>query len=201
MSVYIYRYVYIYINTYVDVYIHLYMYIHVYMNIYIYMVPPLPYPISIPVSLLSGAPSLCCQVLSQNLHISSFIVNTATHVYYRMAGINEKPVPRIHIEASEFLTDAGKKLYGAFKNGSRILPEDFDAQVRREQAKASSGEVYLSAVALRKNFFDHDSRSLCASSARQQRDFHRNHVALGFESCLLAGRPLDSVRVFRRSSS
>ena len=65
---------------------------------------------------------------------SCIIVNTATHVYYRMAGINEKPAPRIHIEAAEFLTDAGKKLYGALKNGSRILPEDFDAQVRREQA-------------------------------------------------------------------
>ena len=45
------------------------------------------------------------------------------------------------------------------------------------------------------------SRSLCVSSARQQQDFHRNQVALGFESCLLAGRPLYSVRVFRRSSS
>ena len=65
---------------------------------------------------------------------SCIIVNTATHVYYHMAGINEKPVPRIHIEAAEFLTDAGKKLYGAFKNGSRILPEYFDAQVRREEA-------------------------------------------------------------------
>ena len=79
-------------------------------------------------------PDISKSHLQAFLKRSCIIVNTATHVYYRMAGINEKPVPRIHIEAAEFLTDAGKKLYGAFKNGSRILPEDFDAQVRREQA-------------------------------------------------------------------
>ena len=64
---------------------------------------------------------------------SVILLNTPSHVYFRTAGIDEKPIPRISVPSPEFLTDAGKKLYGAFKNGARMLPEDFQVEVRKEQ--------------------------------------------------------------------
>ena len=64
---------------------------------------------------------------------SVILLNTPSHVYFRTAGIDEKPIPRISIPNPEFLTDAGKKLYGAFKNGVRMFPEDFQVEVRKEQ--------------------------------------------------------------------
>ena len=64
---------------------------------------------------------------------SVFVVNTDTHIYYRKAGINQDRVPRIEIPNAEYMTDAGKALYGVFKDGGRLLPLDFNAQVRREQ--------------------------------------------------------------------
>ena len=41
---------------------------------------------------------------------SVILLNTPSHVYFRTAGIDEKPIPRINIPNPEFLTDAGKKL-------------------------------------------------------------------------------------------
>ncbi|CAE7362281.1 unnamed protein product [Symbiodinium sp. CCMP2592] len=64
---------------------------------------------------------------------SVFVVNTDTHIYYRKAGINQDRIPRIEIPNAEYMTDAGKALYGVFKDGGRLLPPDFNAQVRREQ--------------------------------------------------------------------
>ena len=64
---------------------------------------------------------------------SVILLNTSTHVYYRMAGINKSPVQRINLEDPEFLTQEGKTLYGAFKNGSRLMPDCFQIEVRKEQ--------------------------------------------------------------------
>ncbi|CAE7703323.1 unnamed protein product [Symbiodinium sp. CCMP2592] len=64
---------------------------------------------------------------------SVFVVNTDTHIYYRKARINQDRIPRIEIPNAEYMTDAGKALYGVFKDGGRLLPPDFNAQVRREQ--------------------------------------------------------------------
>ena len=62
-----------------------------------------------------------------------FLVNSPTHVYFRKAGINTDPVPRVNIERPEYLTEAGRTLYGTFKDGTRVFPPDHAAQVRREQ--------------------------------------------------------------------
>ena len=62
-----------------------------------------------------------------------FLVNSPTHVYFRKAGINEDPVPRMSIEHPEYLTEAGRTLYGTFKDGVRAFPPDHAAQVRCEQ--------------------------------------------------------------------
>ena len=62
-----------------------------------------------------------------------FLVNTKTHVFYRMAGINTDPVHRVSEAAAEYLTDAGKQAYGRFKAGNLELPEDFASQVQIEQ--------------------------------------------------------------------
>ena len=62
-----------------------------------------------------------------------FLVNTKTHIFYRKAGINNDPVPRVPIQQGEYLTRAGKVVYGLFKEDGNAFPDNFLDEVRREQ--------------------------------------------------------------------
>jgi hypothetical protein len=64
---------------------------------------------------------------------AAFLVNSKTHVYYRKAGVNDDPVPRKCMIKAEYLTPAGKQLYGLYKSGARELPPDHAANVKKEQ--------------------------------------------------------------------
>lgn len=62
-----------------------------------------------------------------------FLVNTKSHVYYRLSGINTNHVRRVLRGGEEFLTDEGKKVYGGFKSGNKELPENFEAELLLEK--------------------------------------------------------------------
>ena len=62
-----------------------------------------------------------------------FLVNTKSHVYYRLSGINANPVRRVSRGGEEFLTEEGKKVYGGFRAGNKELPDNFDEEVLLEQ--------------------------------------------------------------------
>ncbi|CAE7363412.1 unnamed protein product [Symbiodinium sp. KB8] len=64
---------------------------------------------------------------------TAILLNSKTHVYYRPAGINQDPVQRFAINRAEYLTDAGKELFGKYLDGEREFAADFEDEVRREQ--------------------------------------------------------------------
>ena len=64
---------------------------------------------------------------------TAFLVNSKEHLYFRPAGINTDPVQRISMPICEYLTEEGKKVYGAFKAGAKEMPEHFEEEVLKEQ--------------------------------------------------------------------
>lgn len=63
-----------------------------------------------------------------------FLVNTNSHVYYRMSGINTNHVYRLRRGGEEYLTEEGKKIYGQLKAGNKEQPPHFEDEVGAEQA-------------------------------------------------------------------
>lgn len=82
-------------------------------------------------------PSFTEQASKAHMHAvfkrACFLVNSKEHLYFRKAGINEDPVQRILMQISDYLTDHGKKIYGAFKAGCKEMPDEFEQEVAREQ--------------------------------------------------------------------
>ena len=63
-----------------------------------------------------------------------FLITAKTHVYYRKAGVNADPVPRVTIHQGEYVTlDEGKATYGLFKDGVNTFPDAFLDEVLKEQ--------------------------------------------------------------------
>lgn len=81
-------------------------------------------------------PSFTEQASKAHMHAvfkrACFLVNSKEHLYFRKAGINED-VQRISMPISDYLTDHGKKIYGAFKAGCKEMPDEFEQEVAREQ--------------------------------------------------------------------
>ena len=65
---------------------------------------------------------------------TAILFNSKQHVYYRPAGINQNPIRRKNIPLAEYLTAAGKELFGKYKDGIRELPPTHPQEVAREQA-------------------------------------------------------------------
>ena len=64
---------------------------------------------------------------------TAILFNSKQHVYYRPAGINQNPIRRKNIPLAEYLTAAGKELFGKYKDGIRELPPTHPQEVAREQ--------------------------------------------------------------------
>ncbi|CAK0894551.1 unnamed protein product [Prorocentrum cordatum] len=65
---------------------------------------------------------------------AAFIVNTKKWVYWRPAGTQEAGVQRKNIEGmGEYLTEEGKALYGASKNGDTTPPADWQNLLQQER--------------------------------------------------------------------
>ena len=62
-----------------------------------------------------------------------FLVNTKSHIYYRIAGINTDYVYRVGRGGEEYLTGEGKMVYGNFKAGNKEVPPHFEEDVETEQ--------------------------------------------------------------------
>ena len=64
---------------------------------------------------------------------ASFFLNSCTHLYFRAAGINDNHVHRLPMPSEGFLTEAGRKLYGEYKSGSKDPPSGLEEEIRKEQ--------------------------------------------------------------------
>ena len=62
-----------------------------------------------------------------------FLVNTKSHIYYRIAGINTDYVYRVGRGGEEYLTGEGKMVYGNFKAGNKEVPPHFEEDVETEE--------------------------------------------------------------------